>query len=136
MKQRVIAIVVSLALFTTGCASAGATNSAVTTNPRVTISNSVMASYVSRLAVGSRVRLTLADGRVIRGTLMKTDDPVVVQKRTRIPEAPLEIPIANIRAVELEKNGSGPGRAIAIGAAAGAGAAVGVLLILAAIFAD
>ncbi len=95
-----------------------------------------MASYIRHLPVGSRVRVSLADGRVIKGTLMKADtDPIVIQKRTRIPEAPLAIAIDEVQAMELEGKNGGPGKAIAMGAAAGAGAALGVLLILAAIFA-
>jgi hypothetical protein len=67
---------------------------------------------------------------------MKADtDPIVIQKRTRIPEAPLAIAIDEVQAMELEGKNGGPGKAIAMGAAAGAGAALGVLLILAAIFA-
>jgi hypothetical protein len=67
---------------------------------------------------------------------MKRDsDPIVVQRRTRLPEAPLTIPIADIVSLELESNGS-VGRTIGIGIAAGAGATLGVLLLLAAIFAD
>src|SRR5687768_2491402 len=128
MKQRFIALVVSLAVASTGCASVRGQSSAVGTNPVETSKTdpTLMSSYVRQLPIGSRVRVTLADGSVIRGTLMKADaDPFVVQKRTRIPESPVEIPIRTVRAVELEKNG-GAGRAIAIGAAAGAGAALGV----------
>ena len=139
MKQRLIALVVSLAVASAGCASTRQPSSTVVTSPvdPSTSAPEIMASYVRQLPVGSRVRVTLADGRVIHGTLMKTDgDPLVVQKRTRIPETPLQIPIRSVRAVELEKHAGGPGRAIAIGAAAGAGAALGVLLILAAIFSD
>jgi hypothetical protein len=96
-----------------------------------------MASYVRQLPLGSRVRVSLSDGTVIHGTLIKADaDPIVVQRRTRIPEAPLQIPLKSVSALELEKGGGGAGRAIAIGAAAGAGAALGVLLVLAAIFSD
>ena len=95
-----------------------------------------MAEYVRQLPLGSRVRVSLADGRVIHGTLMKADaDPIVVQRRTRIPEAPLHIAIKDVQALELESKTGGPGRAIAMGAAAGVASALGVLLILAAIFA-
>ena len=138
MKQRLVAIVASLAIASTGCASTGQLTPTVVTTPvDSSASDPVMASYVRQLPIGSRVRVTLADGKVIHGTLMKSDgDPFVVQKRTRIPETPLQIQIRSVRAVELEKHAGGPGRAIAIGAAAGAGAALGVLLILAAIFSD
>ena len=138
MKQRLIALVVSLAVASAGCASTRPPSAAPVTSPAqaTDVDPVLMAAYVRQLPLGSRVRVTLADGRVILGTLMKTDgDPLVVQKHTRIPETPLQIQLRHVRAVELEKRNGGPGRALAIGAAAGAGAALGVLLILAAIFA-
>ena len=141
MRQRLTAFVLAVAVAvasTTGCASARPRDTVVTSPVEPSGTDSVlMASYVRQLPVGSRVRVTLADGKVVHGTLMKADgDPLVVQRRTRIPETPLQIQIRNVRAVELEKSSGGPGRAIAIGAAAGAGTALGVLLILAAIFSD
>jgi hypothetical protein len=95
-----------------------------------------MAEYVRQLPVGSRIKVTRKNGDVLHGTLMKRDaDPIVVQRRTRLPEAPLTIPVADIVLLELQSDGS-VGRTIGIGVAAGAGAALGVLLLLAAIFAD
>jgi hypothetical protein len=83
------------------------------------------------------VRVSLANGTVVHGTLMKADaDPIVVQRRTRIPEAPLHIAIKDVQAVEIQSKTGSPARSIAVGAAAGAAAALGVLLVLAAIFAD
>jgi hypothetical protein len=68
---------------------------------------------------------------------MKADaDPIVVQKRTRIPERPVEIALADVMAVELDAKKGSLGRSIAIGAATGAAATLGVLMILAAVFAD
>jgi hypothetical protein len=138
MTRQLLAIVLSAAVATAPAACATANTQAargiVVAN---TDADALIHSYIRQLPVGSRVRVGLADGTVIRGTLIKAQgDPIAVQRRTRIPEPPLEIPLKSVRAVELEKNGNGPGRAIAIGAAAGAGAALGVLLVLAAIFAD
>lgn len=135
MTRKFFAIVLSLcmAIASTACATTQRAHPVVATND----AGLLMRSYVRQLPVGSRVRVSLSDGTVLRGTLIKAEgDPIAVQRRTRIPEAPLEIPLRSVRAVELEKNGNGPGRAIAIGAAAGAGAALGVLMVLAAIFAD
>lgn len=139
--RRTVALVLSMTLATAGCA-ARAQGPRVSTPPTGqapihTTDPDLMASYVRQLAPGSRVRVTLADGRVVHGTLMKADaDPIVVQRRTRIPEPPLQIPIRDLQAVELESKNGSPARAIAVGAAAGAASALGVLLILAAIFAD
>jgi hypothetical protein len=139
MTRKVIALVVSLAVTsaTTGCASVAAQRSRGVVLASADTDPALMASYVRQLPLGSRVRVSLSDGTVIHATLIKADaDPIVVQRRTRMPEPPLHIPLRNVGAVELEKAGSGTGRAIAIGAAAGAGAALGVLLVLAAIFSD
>jgi hypothetical protein len=138
MRKQIIAVMLSVSMVTAGCTAVRAQGSRVSSQPPVTsgADADLMAHYVRQLPLGSRVRVALADGTVIHGTLMKADaDPIVVQRRTRIPERPLEIAIKNVRALEPEKNGSA-GRAIAIGAAAGAGAALGVLMILAAIFGD
>ena len=139
MARKLVAFVMSLAIATatTGCASIGAQRSRGVVLASADTDPVLMASYVRQLPLGSRVRVSLSDGTVIHGTLIKADaDPIAVQRRTRIPEAPLHIPLQEVRALELEKGGGGAGRAIAIGAAAGAGAALGVLLVLAAIFSD
>ena len=135
--RRIIALVLILATGSAGCATARVQGSRITTLPAATtIDTDLMASYVRQLPLGSRVRVSLANGTVIRGTLMKADaDPIVVQKRTRIPEAPLHIAIKDVQAVEIESKTGNPARNIAVGAAAGAAAALGVLRDLAAIFA-
>jgi hypothetical protein len=136
--KRTLALIVSVALASAGCTAARAQGPRVPTRPDTRQPDTtVMASYISQLPLGARVRVSLADGTTVRGILMKADaDPIVVQKRTRIPEPPLEIPIRDVVALELEAKNGNTGRAIAMGAAAGAAAALGVLMILAAIFAD
>lgn len=125
---------------TSGCAAAARTHrqgGAPAPAPPSGFDPAVMADYIRQLPVGSRVRVTLADGSVIHGTLMRRDtDPVVVQRRTRIPEPPMELAVKDIRALEIETGTSHPGRVVAITAAAAAGATIGVLLVLAAIFSD
>jgi hypothetical protein len=96
-----------------------------------------MADYVRQLKVGSRIRLARTTGDEIHGILMKNDgDPLVVQRRTRIPEAPIEVPLQEVLSVELEVKNGNPARTAAIGAVAAVSAMLGVLLILAAIFSD
>jgi hypothetical protein len=133
---RFVAIILCLATAAAGCGAAR-TQVATPGGSASAADVTLMASYVSQLPTGSRVRVSLADGRVIRGTLMKGDaDPIVVQRRTRIPEPPLSIPVRDVRALELDAKNGGAGRAIALGAAAGAASALGVMMLLVAIFAD
>jgi hypothetical protein len=122
-----------------GCATAGATDARIhTAGGRQSVDPKVMADYIRQLPVGSRVRLSRREGDDIRGTLMKNDgDPLVIQRRTRVPEAPIEVPLRDILAVEPETPGNGnPARAIAIGAGAAAAATLTIFLVLAVIFSD
>jgi hypothetical protein len=144
--QRLIVLLVCASMMSGGCAAraSGRRISDATSVPqnsqdpqRAAVDTSLMRDYIRQLAVGSKVRLVQKDGDVIRAILMKNDaDPIVIQRRTRIPEAPVEIAIRDIAAVELETNSGSTGRSIAIGAAAAVGATLGVLMLLAAIFAD
>jgi hypothetical protein len=134
-----LALAVVLAL--PGCATTGAARNAQASPappPRQSIVDpTVMADYVRQLKVGSRVRLARTNGDEIRGILMKNDgDPLVVQRRARIPEAPIEVPLRDVVSVELEPKSGNPARTIAIGAAAAVSATLGVLLLLAAIYSD
>jgi hypothetical protein len=129
--RKLLALLTCASLLVSGCATAGATRVPASPSP---VNRDLLAEFVHGLPLGSNVRVDLTNGHVIKGTLMKaTDTVLVVQRRTRIPEPPDEIAFDQVTAVQLQANG-GPGKAIAIGAAAGAAAALGVLLILAAIF--
>ena len=134
---RLVALLLSVALALPACATARAANAQnAPRTPGGRPDRSVLVSYVTQLPVGARVKVTRLSGDHVRGTLMKaTGEEIVVQRHTRIPETPVTIAIDDVRAVEIETP-SNTGRSIAIGAAVGAGAALGVLLILAALFAD
>lgn len=134
MSQRTTALLVCLTLAASGCATTGARG--VTLVPNA--DRAVIAEFVRGLPVGSAIHVQRTDGRSVRGTLMKaTDQSLVIQPRTRIPEAPLEIPLADVLSVTPEKRGgTSLGKAIAIGAAVGAGATLAVLMIFAAIYSD
>lgn len=136
--KRTIALVLAVALAASGCATTRAQSARISTEPVASASDpAVMAAYVRQLPLGARVRVSLADGQVIHGTLMKTDDdPIVVQRRTRIPETPLRIAIKDVRGLELEGKGTGMGRVVAVSIATGVGAALGFLMILAALLSD
>ena len=123
-----------------GCATTRAARAGfppLSAQPAGTGHRQLMSDYIRQIPVGSRVRVSRASGAVIRGTLMKRDgDPIVVQRRTRIPEAPVEIALDDILAFELDTPGNNPARAVAIGAAAAVGATLGILMLLAAVFSD
>jgi hypothetical protein len=127
--QRTLAILLVVALTLPGCAAARATTStpagvSPTTDP-------VIGNFVRSLPPGSRVRIEVAGGRTLRGTLLQaTDDTVTVQRHTRIPEAPVAVAMRDVQRVTLDTPGSS-GRGMAIGAAIGAGVAVGVLWLIA-----
>ena len=133
--RKMIAVALTMAMLTTGCASAGGPRMATpTTMAPSVVDTASMAEYVTRLPAGSKVRVELTSGASMRGTLMKTaPDAIVVQKNTRIPEAPVQIPLAQIARVTVD-NGSGnsTARSIGIGIASGLGVFFGILAILAA----
>lgn len=126
-----VALVLCVALALPGCATTGIGQavqpSMAATRPP---DRATMADYVQRIPAGSDVRVDLADGRRLRGTLMRADaTSVLVNPKTRVPEPPVEVAIDDVRAVEIQRP-TGVGRVIAIGAAAGAAATLGVLLLL------
>jgi hypothetical protein len=135
-----LALLLTIALALPGCATARVADPRfpAVSDQRRPVDPQVMADYVRQLRIGSRVRLTRTNGEEIRGTLMKNDgDPLFVQRQARIPEAPVEVPLRDVLAVELDIPAkSHSGRNIAIGAAAAASATLGVLLILAMVFSD
>jgi len=92
--------------------------------------------FVSRLPVGTNIRLKLDDGATLTGTLMAVeDDAIIVKRRARTPEPPITLTLNRIVDADVQR-GSGLGKAIAIGAAVGVGATFGVLFFLAAIVGD
>jgi hypothetical protein len=96
----------------------------------------LIAEYVRSLTPGTRVRVERLDAGAVTGTLMKaTDQYIVVQRHTRLPEPPEHIAIDQIVQVTPEVR-NGTAKAIGIGAAAGAAAALGVFLAILAIYAD
>ena len=141
--RRLLCLMLTATVALSGCATARATDNRVyptasARGGRQSIDPKVMADYLRQLPVGSRVRLSRLKGDEIRGTLMKNDgDPVVIQRRARVPEAPIAVPLQNVLAVELDTPANGnAGRTIAIGAAAAAAGTLTVLFVLAAIFSD
>ena len=135
--RRVLASMLCVAMLTTGCASAGRTVVATGPQPGV-VDAAAMADYVQRIPAGSKVKVERTDGTSLRGTLMKSGaEGIVVQKNTRVPEPPIDIPTAQIARVTLDSGGGmSTGKAIGIGIASGVGAFFAILAIIAASFND
>ena len=141
--RRLLCLMLTATVALSGCATARATDNrlyptASTKAGRQSLDPKVMADYLRQLPVGSRVRLSRLKGDEIRGTLMKNDgDPVVIQRRARVPEAPIAVPLQDVLAVELDvAAGGNPARTIALGAGVAAAATLGVLLVLFSIYSD
>jgi hypothetical protein len=138
MLRQALALVLCAALVSTGCASAAGPRMAqaapaapAPTGRTPTGSSAALADYVQQLPVGSRVRVERTGGSSVRGTLMKaTRETMVVQKNTRVPEAPIDIPLAEVTRVTLDNGGPSMGKSIAIGVAVGVAATFGVLFLL------
>ena len=135
MLNRLLAIVLCGALVSTGCASVAGPRTAPVTPSQ---DNSAIADYVQRLAPGSKIRVEQSNGASFRGTLMKaTPQAIVVQKNTRVPEPPVEVPLNQVMRVTLNtSNGSSVGKTVAIGVGVGVAAFFGIVGILAAIYSD
>ena len=135
MFKRLMAGLLCGALATTGCASSGMRAAQVSQAPLV--DQRVMKDYVEKLPAGSRVRVEQTSGHSFRGTLMSTTaTAIVVQKNTRVPEAPVEVPMASIARVTLDSPSGSSGKAIGIGIAAGVGITFAFFAILAAALGD
>jgi hypothetical protein len=137
MLKQIVAVVLCGALISTGCASAAGPRIAQAPQPPIQ-DNSAIAEYVQRLAPGTKVRVEQSDGTSFRGTLMKaTPQAIVVQKHTRVPEAPVEVPLNQVSRVTINSsNGSSAGKTVAIGVGVGVAAFFGILGVLAAIYSD
>ena len=135
MLRQTIALMMCAALVNAGCASAGGTRMQAAKPAVSDRTTALLADYVKQLPIGSRIRVDLADGHRLKGTLMKAGDQgLVIRARTRLPEPPIEIGLDRIAAVDLD-DGNSVGRTIGIGVVSGAGGTLAVFLILAAIFA-
>lgn len=135
MLRQILALALCGALAGTGCASAS--GSRIAQAPQAPqADNSALADYVQRLAAGSKVRVERTDGTSLRGTLMKaTPQAILVQKNTRVPETPVEVPLSQVSRVTIN-SGSSVGKTIAIGVGTGVASFFGILAILAAVWSD
>ena len=135
MRRQITAVLLCVALAATGCAS--------TSGPRVAqhsaapLDRALLAEYAQRIPTGSKVRVERTTGGTLRGTLLKTGaDQVTLQRNTRIPEPPVDIPFGTITRMTVESGGNSTGKTVAVAVGTGIGATFGVLLLLAALFSE
>lgn len=126
MLKHALALTLCASVITSGCASASG-GRLPTPMPSIA-DTSTMAEYVQRIPAGSRVRVERTNGASMRATLMKaTAQSIVVQRSTRLPEAPVEIPVRELARVTLDQGGTSTAKAVGIGIASGVGAFFGIL---------
>ncbi len=136
-KRPELIMMMCIALAAPACATTSAGRSTGAAADRRVAVAPLLPDYVRQLPLGSAVRVERANGRTLRGILLKaTDVSVVIQPRTRITEAPVEVPLAEVLSITPEKGRPNLGRAIAAGAAAGAGTALAVFFVIVSLYAD
>lgn len=98
----------------------------------------LLRSYVSKLPIGSTVKVKMKEGKAVKGTLMVIEpDAIVVKPKTRVARPERRLPLTEIEFVELqERNGAGIAKAVGIGLATGAGAFLGLMLLAIAVIDD
>jgi hypothetical protein len=114
----------------------GAEHAAAAANQAATID--LLRSYVTKLPIGSIVKVKLKEGRDVKGTLMVIEpDAIVVKPKTRISRPERRLQLTDIEFVELqERNGASTVKAVAVGLATGAGAFLGLMLLAVAVIDD
>lgn len=134
MKTRSLVALVLCAALETQCAGVRAVQGgpALQTSPSDHAAAGTLAT-AERIPVGSRVKMTLDDGRRLKAVLLGIEgEEVIVRERTRIPEPPLRLAAGRIAWLELDTPQTSVGKIIAIGAAIGTGVTLAFLAILAA----
>lgn len=110
----------------------------VTTMPHVAFAQSqnqtdVLYAYVSKLPVGSLVKVTPKEGRSFKGILMVVDrDTITVKPKTRIARPERQVTLADIDFVELQERNGGNNtalKAVGIGVASAVGVFMGLILV-------
>jgi len=121
MLRKPLALVLITAFLTGGCASSS--GGRIATQSPAVVDSATMGEYVQRIPPGSKVKVERTNGDSMRATLIKaTPQGIVVQRNTRVPEPPIDIPAAELARVTLDQGGgTSTAKAIGIGIAAGAG---------------
>jgi hypothetical protein len=134
--KRLVSAMLCAALLCSGCATTSGGQISKGAAVPTGVDPALFTAYVTQLPIGARVRVALAGGGTVSGTLMKADaGGIVVQPRTRIPEPPMSLAADRIARVELDPPNTNLAKTVGIGVASGAAGVLGAFLIMAAIFA-
>jgi hypothetical protein len=133
MTSRLLALLLVTTLVLPGCATARMSvpdQMSLQQPVRPADETDVWRRFAAKLPVGSRVRVELADGSSVSGTLMVVEDEaLIVKPRTRLPEPARRFPFSTIASIEPQRNGIGPANAILIGVVTGAAAFFGLFIL-------
>ena len=102
--KRFMASLLCVLLLAPGCVTSRTPRvQATPQGPARVADGEVLADFAGQLRIGSRVKATITGNRTIRGTLVKrTDQALVIQPRTRVAEPLVEVPFAELLALEQE----------------------------------
>ena len=122
--------IITMALAITLATSPAAVASQQNASPALQVSG--FRQMASAIPLGARVRLQTTAGRRLTATLMSvSDEVIVVQRESRVPEPALEIRFDELSSLKRhEPRGIGIGKALGIGLAAGAGAMLTLFVII------
>ena len=140
--KRGLAVLLAVLIASPGCSTrlASPTLNGVPIVPRRAAPpapQAITRAYADRLPVGARVKVAVRSGESFSAIYMGVeDDAVRVQKRTRIPEAPFPIPLADLTMLALDEGGTSAAKAALIGVGVGVATFFGILAIAAAAWND
>lgn len=141
--RRVVAITLCacLALSSSACAPLALASKRLQARPAgspPTRDTWITREYAEKLPVGTKVKVERRDGKSFTATFMGVEgDAVRLQRRTRIPEPPIVIPLSELAVLAVDdRGGGGAVKNALVGAAVGAGTFFFLLLLAAAAWDD
>jgi hypothetical protein len=131
--MRAIAIVLITSIFAIGIPGANAQqrSSAGAQSTRAEEADA-WRKVAETIPLGSKVKVQIADGKRVNGTLMRVDgDAIMLKRNTRRPEPAYTVPFTEMAKLERDQANGGMhiARAIGVGLAAGAGVFFSLVLI-------
>lgn len=131
--MRAMAIVLITSIFAIGIPGASAQQGLAAAAQRAQADEAdAWRKVAEAIPLGSKVKVQIADGKRVNGTLMRVDgDAIMLKRNTRRPEAAYTVPFAEVARLERDQANGGMhiARAIGVGLAAGAGVFFSLVLI-------